>query len=308
MKNAFEDLLESIPDEEDRKALATLGGKYKEVKDGVLRQSDYSRKMNDLSEEKKGVQADLEQLSNWRAWRRDNWDDTTDTTKEERAAQERISELNQELDLLKSAQESGMNFEEVQAYVDKQMEKRGTVTKDYLEKEFRGKLVDKEFYQKDVDQKLNAYTANMGYIYEETTPMMFQHYKEFDEVLKPAEVLKYANEHGIKDLNKAYEAMVSPRRGEISKKVQEEAITKAREEGRLEALKNQAMGPNGRLPTDSGVPTMGHLEQKIRGAKLADGDHKDEIPEEIKLGSGVGATVAAKYRQDVSEGKVLQSS
>lgn len=303
--NSFDDALALIKDPDKAKIFKEISEEIPDIRGGWLRQSDYSKKMNDLSEEKKQLQTDLEQLQNWRSWRRDNWDDDQNMTNAEREKLQEIEALNSELEVLKAAQEAGMTFDEVSQYISKELDKKQVVTRDYIDKEFRSKLVDQDFYAKDVKEKLNNIANGMEYLYEETFPLGFSHRDEFGEVLKPRDLIVFANENGIKDIGKAYEAWVAPRRNEAQKKKTEEMVAKAKQEGREEALKTQAMGQNGRMPTDSGAPQMGHMEAKLRAVKQ-EGEEGSPISDDIKLGSGISASVAALYRRDVAEGKVLK--
>lgn len=304
MKNAFEELLESISDEGDRNTISSLADKYKELKDGRLRQSDYSRKMQELSDEKKRLEKDVDELQQWRQWRTDHWLDDARATKEEAELQKSLEDANSKIAILEAAQEAGMTFEEVQQFIDKEMTKRNVVTKEYFEKEVKPKVVEQDFYKKDVDERIARSQAAMGYLFEETLPLGFSHRDEFGETFKVGELIKFANENKFQDISKAYDAWVSPKRQEIQKKKTEEMVAKAKEEGLKEGLKQAAMGANGRMPVDNGSPAKGHLEARLRTPK--ENQEKSPIPDDLPLGSGIASMVAQQYRQDSASGQTLK--
>jgi len=304
--NAFESLLEAIGDENDRKSLQSLGEKYKEVKDGYLRQSEFSRSMNELAADKKKfdsekqrIDAELSKLEQWKNWSRENWDEEARMTKVEKARLEKIEQLNSELEVLKTAQEAGMTFEEVTSYLDNEVAKRKLVTEDKFS-DLKKSLIDKDFYEKDVLTRVGGVANGMEYLYDSTLPLVLSHKDEFNEVIKPSEIIKFANENGFKDISKAYDTMVGARRSEVLKQKNDAALAAAREEGRKEALKEKGMGTNGQVPVDNGPPVMGHLERKLRMPK----DQQDSEPIDMPLGSGAMA-VAARFRKDKAEGKVI---
>lgn len=315
MANAFEELLEAISDTSDREALANLGSKYKELKDGVLRQSDYSRKMNEYSAEKKKfderkseIDAELAKLNEWRSWRTDNWDDGLGMTKAEIAKQERIEELNAELEVLKSAQGTDMTFEEVESYIEKHMGKKQVLTREQWDKELKGSLVDRKFYEEDVARRTTGMANGLEYLYESTYPLGFSHIKEFDEPLDVAELMKFANENKIAKIPEAYKMWVAPKREELREKRHKEELTKVAEDSakaeREKLAKERSMGQNGRIPVDQGPPIMGHVEARMKGVKEGEGD---EMPENVELnGSGrVASFVVQQYYKDKAAGKTV---
>jgi hypothetical protein len=304
--NPFEDLIDSFSDDVEKQSIRNIASKYPELKNGYLRQSDYSRSMNELkadkdrfNSEKTRIEADLGKLEEWKAWSLNNWDSDHKMTKAEVAKVKQIEELNSELEILKQAQEAGMTFEEVGQYLDGALAKKNLVSRDYLEKEFKTGLVDQASYKRDLDAKIAGVANGLDYLYSATLPAVLKHKDEFGEILAPTEIIKYANEHGINKIEDAYESMVAPRRAEISAKKNEEAIKKARDEGRAEALKEKGMGSGGQVPVDNGPPVMGHMERRLRGPK-------EEQLQEIEgpLGT-ISNQVAARYRKDKAEGKGL---
>jgi len=316
MTNLFEDILSYLDDETERQALRNIGNKYKdkpELKEhyeGRLRQQDYSKNMNALKadrdkfEAEKGrIDNELAALNTWRSWRKDNWDDDLDMTKAEAEKAKQIKELTSELQVLKAAQEAGMTFEEISQYIDKELGKRPLVTKEFIDKELLPSVVDQGFYKKDADERMGRLANGMEYLYNETLPLVFQHKDEFGEILKPQELIKFANEKGVRNLAEAYSAMVAEKRAGIADKKHKEELAAAEKRGEEKARKEQTMGPNGQLPTGTGSPVMGHVQTRLQASKEK---QESAIPEDVQLGSGTAARlVAEQYRKDLAEGKVL---
>jgi hypothetical protein len=321
-KNAFEELLESIPDETDRKAIADYGEKYKELKDGRLRQSEFSRRMNELAEEKKSHEADIGQLALWRDWRKTHWVDDGEgggMTAEEKEARDQLAQVNQELETLKAAQEAGMTFDEVSQFIETDLKKRNVVTKADLDgrfvdktafrnttdpKELKGKFVDASFYKEDSNERINSVANGLEYIVEHSLPLMFQHKEEFGEIIKPRELITFMNENGFKDIDKAYDVWVGPKRQELSKAKYEKDLAEAEKRGEEKALKNNGLAVGGKNPADQGAPVMSHLQRRLTMPK--DQQDADPVPENMELGKGVGGIIAQQYRKDVAEGNILK--
>lgn len=332
MANAFDALLEDIADESDRKVLQNLGEKYREVKEGYLRQADYSKKSSDLQADKKAFESEksnlegkitrLESLTaDWNAWRADHWVDLGDgsgKTKEQIEVEEELDRSREELETLKAAQEAGMTFEEVGDFIKKDMEKRGVITKGDLDsrfvdeaswrnsvdgKDLKGKLIDASFYKKDTAERITGVANGLQYLVVTNLPLMFQHKDEFGEIMQPEDLIKFANEKGYRDIKQAYDAWILPRREEARTKKYKEEIELAEKRGEEKALKNRGTSVDGKMPVDQGPPQMTPFQERLRKAAVV--NDKGEIPEEVKLGEGLGLAVAERFRKDQAEGKVL---
>ena len=65
--SAFDEILEKFSDEGDRTTFQGLAERYPEIKDGLLRQSDYSRRMSEIDNS-------IKELDSWKQWGAENWD------------------------------------------------------------------------------------------------------------------------------------------------------------------------------------------------------------------------------------------
>jgi effector-binding domain-containing protein len=310
--NSFDDILASIKDPEKLRVFKeVVETDVPEAKGGWLRQADYSKHMNSLANDKKlfeaekaEKQAELAKLEEWKSWRVSSWDDEHQMTKSEVKKLAQITDLTAELEILKAAQEAGMTFDEVGQYLDKELSKKNLVSKDYLDKEFRKELVDRKAFDSELNTRVGGVANGMEYLYDSTLPAVLAHKDEFGEVIKPSEIIKYANENGYKKIEDAYERMIAPKRAEIQAKKNEEALKKAREEGekageeKAKAERMAALAQGGRTPVDDGPPVMGHMERKLRMNK---DKTTNDIPEDAKLGT-LSNMVAEKYRREKADG------
>lgn len=281
-KNAFEELLESIPDEGDRKALEEIGGKYQVVRDGHLRQSDYSRKMDELAAKTKELQAKLDEATRWNEWAGENY--VYDAYGEGKGATKR------ELEQVKLAEQYRAQMEELQQRISE----GGEVNFDDVKKHIDGMgFVKGEEFQTQAKQFQEQVYGTVGNAISAVTALpalTLRHFKEFGEVLDEDTLFKHANEKGL-PLKSAYDDFVHQRRDEARQKEIDERIAKAAAEaeakGRAEALKERGMSP-GSMPVDSGESQVGPLGQLIQGAK------QEEGTPDIDIGRGGLARHAAR--------------
>lgn len=297
MENAFEDLIELIEEPEWKEAFTKAAEKYKPVKEYGLRQSDYSRKLNELGGKAKYADA-------WEKWKNENWDPDLKMTKAEAEAQDRIRAIESENETLRQLQETGdVTFEQLQSEVDKMVtaKTKGALTDEQFNQKYGTKLFDKVAYDKEVNERVTNWTAARDNMYLQLYELGFKHKDEFGEILKPADVIKFANEKGKQDLEEAYGMMVSSRRTEKQNKDMEAKLEAARKEGELKGKQEAAMGATGRMPSDTGAPEMSHLQQRLLRGTEKEGEAK--IPDEIKMdGSGrLGHAVADIYRKAKAE-------
>lgn len=301
--NVFDEILSGITEASDRDTYKVLWDKYEPVRAHALRQGEFSRQMNELGEEKKKNEKKLAVVDKWEEWKKANWDDEHNATKQEFAYQQRLAELETENQNLTAKVETEMTFEDVAQEVDKLMngKLKGVLTEDDFNKKYGTKLFDKDKYDKEVNDRVINWVAARDNMYLQLFDIGFKHKDEFGEVLDPGKVIEYANEHKIQDLKDAHDKMVALRRAEKTDKMRAEEIAAAEKRGEEKKAKELGMtqAQGGRMPTDSGAPEMSHLQQRI----LKRGSEKKEeqaIPDDIKLdGSGaLGHKVAEFYRQD----------
>ncbi len=303
--NTFEEILESIKDDSVREVLKKEAEANAALKGGWLRQSDYSRKLNELEGRAKYADA-------WEKWKGENWDEDLKMTKAEAQAQERIRDIQAENETLRQLQEAGdVTLEQLAQEFDRLFatKAKGVMTEQAFNDKFGKRLFDKDAYDKEINERVTNYTAARDNMYLGLYQIGFKHKDEFGEVLNPLDVIKYANENNIQDMALAHERMVSPRREERRKaeETKREEKTKtdleaAKQAGIAQGRQEAAMGSGGRMPSDAGVPEMTHLQERLlRPAKKPE---DQLIPEEVKMdGSGkLGQAVADLYRRQKLEG------
>ena len=282
--SAFDELLDSFSDPSDRQTFEGLASRNPKVKEYGLRQSDYSRKLNEHNE-------DLTELNQWRDWREKNWDDNQNTTKREIEKANELIRLQAERDELEAKIALGglggdMTFEELDSY----FEKKGVVTS--------GVLAEKEKAVNDLIVGTNRAMANAALM----VPYLNQkHRDEFGELFDPREFLKEANDKGRFDLAEYYENdfVAQKRQAKLHKDHEDEIARlkaeaddrekKAKEEGREYADRARAMGAGS--PTDSEGASMGAFQRSYLGLnKKEEGSGAPEVA----LGEGGIAAYAAR--------------
>lgn len=262
-ENGFETLLASM-DVVDREAFVGVVDKYPDLKNGFLRQSDYSKKMDEIKATSNqfdvALQAIEEQriaLENWQAENvAERNDDGSIVTKAEAAYRDRAAKLEQEL---QQARTSEMTFDDLSKHIDT----LGVIKKNDLET----LLAPKE---EAINQNFEGFTRaqlkmqNVG----------FKHLKEFNE---PLDTIKLWDEEVIGkkvyDIDRAYENYVSSARADRQKAETERLIAEAEARGEQKAKQNFAMSNSGQMPTDSSGPVLGALQAKLTGSESEQGKY-----------------------------------
>lgn len=86
----FEDIISAISDSSDKEAIHNLASKYPSLKEGWLRQSEYSRRHDEL-------RTTIAERDAWKQWAADNWSAERNMPKSEAFWMDRASELEREL-------------------------------------------------------------------------------------------------------------------------------------------------------------------------------------------------------------------
>lgn len=276
--DGFQALLASIQDEQDRQALQGIGERVPELKASILRQADYSRKLDEFKPIK-------DYADQWTEWRKKHYDDTQKKTKAE-------IRLEEELQAMRESRGEEVDFQQMTTFIDAKLRDSGIVTTSQFPE-----LLEKAIAPQK--QEIDNVLTGMSNVVTQLIPLAMRHSKEFDEILTHDQIEKMyadASKNGIRDINVAYDQFVAGRREEIRKKQFDEQIQKAKEEGLAEGRRNAAMSPEGQIPTDNGQPNVGHLQQTLH-MKRSDAEKATEIPSEVRLGEGLSRFVAQKYRE-----------
>lgn len=289
-KNAFDELLDSMG-EDHRKALGEIAEQYPDLKSGYLRQSDYSRKMDEIRDK-------VTYAKQWEDWYSKNWDADAfgkgqGGTKREmekarllrdreealKAAESKISELNQRVSV-----GGEVTFEELNSHLEKEISGRGLMKRDEVSAMVDGKA-------QGVEQMLTNSLSGYAHIATKGPKLMFKHYREFNEDLDLDNVLEHAAKNGIGDLEKAYDEFVSEKRGEVLAKKHQEEIEAAKKTAREEALKERGMSTTA-MPDDNSGPTMGPMKARLLGLQSG-ADGRPDLSK-AEMGRGIIAQEAAR--------------
>lgn len=297
MSNKFEELLASIvQDENDRKVVLEVGGKYPELRDGWLRQSDYSKNMDSLKKEQTEFKEKVsyaDSMSNWwkENWINDAYGDGKGATKRELEKDNLIAELQKQISV-----GGEVTFEDLNKYLEETSKNKGWVSQETFNKALTEKetLVNKAF-----DDKLSNALANISHLMTKGPQLATRHLKDFGEVLDIESLTKLAVEKKLPTLDDAYQEMYRPQFEERAKKDLEAKLAAAREEGRKDALKVNAAQP----PVDSGSPDMSAFQRFVQGVKPTEGEQNGRVvSDDVPFGKGhIAAQAAREYDRRAAE-------
>lgn len=284
--NSFEDVLNSLTDEADKTAFTELSGKYPTMKEGWLRQSDYSKKLDALRsteleyKEYKGKAEEYEnkfkevstQVDQWNSWVEANWDKEADIPKMEKFWKEKAEELESKIG-------TDMTFDDVGKFITD----KGLVSKTDLDSVLTSKA-----------DEINKNFQGSAYFAAVIAEKQGDHITEFHKPLKVREFVSKFNEYGTNDIDAAYEKYVAEDRKVIADKALETKLDQVRKDERAKAEQEFAEKKfNQGLPVDQAEAGLGHLESKIRNLRDPD------ALEKATLGSGTIAQLAAsEYRKE----------
>ena len=268
--NSFDEILNGlVSDADDREVLESLASKYPDIKNGWLRQSDYSRKLDSFRDTEKKVEA-------WNKWAEDNWDTENNAPKMEIYWRNKAQELESQVG-------TDMTFDEIKNFTDNFLTERGVMTKNDFESAINSKAAE-------IDKGFQGSAYFSAVIAEKTA----EHLSEFGKPLKVREFIGKLGEYGTNDLDAAYDRYVLEERKTREEKQLEEKIERIRNEEREKAKQEvlSQLPNNGGLPIDQGESIAGHLEARVRSIGQPD------AAEKASLGDGTLAQIAAQaYRK-----------
>lgn len=277
-KNPFDEVLELVTDDGDKKALTELATKYSSLKDGWLRQSDYSRSMDSVKKLQKELDAakgKIELADRWDAWRAENWDEEANATRAEAVLKAQLeSERQAKLELeAKLASGGEMSPQEIETVLEQLAAKKNWISKAEAEKEL---AVLRQQAQGSLAVGLKA------------GPVAVRHYRVFNEEPNMDELVKFAAENGHNDLEQAYNSWVAPRLKELDDKKRAEEIEQVKKEAyekaKQEFAAQRGMSPDV-MPDETDAVSTGALDVLM-------GNRPEGLPN-AKLGSGQFARAAA---------------
>jgi len=301
-KSSFDSLLETLSDTEEfefkgpvRKAFAELAEKVPKLKDSVLAQSDYSRKMDEVRDK-------VKLADTWNEWRKENWDDESNASKSELRLKAEADRLAQELETARTAAlgtGEEMTFEQLNQSLDKYTKDKGIVDRTSLDEVVKGKATEFQDYVKGYSQPIARAAV-------EVPGILLKHQQEFGEIMDTDAFMKYAAEKGRMDYRDLYEKdWVVERRTQKMKADYEKQLADAKTlaetdkaaavaNAQAEAKKQQVMGSPSGNPIDNGSSELGPLQRRmqVQQEQLVDGE-KPKAPE-VPIGEGGLAAFAAR--------------
>jgi len=296
MANVFDDLLAVIPDNEGREAFRSLGAKYpdlpRELEKGYLRQSDYSRRQDEL-------RAQVERSKQWDQWRDEYW--VEDAYGDGHGALKRELEKDAKLaDLQKKVLAGGtVDFDEFNSFLTKAVDAQGIATTPKVEALLAEKLTEKT-------AEVQAYLDNniKGYAYTATKvpQLLLQHYKEYGEVLNPDELLEGAAKAKNWDLDAYYREITAEKRTARETEKRQKELEDVRADERRKVLMERNASPQGASPVDTEAPQMGHFQERL--TRPAGEKGASQTSETAPLGTGQTAREYAR----IMEQKALESA
>ncbi len=293
-KNAFDNVLESLS-EDTRKAVTELAEKEPKLKDMMLAQSDYSRRMDE-------VKSKVDMADQWKAWRDNNWVEDKKMTKAELVKQERLEALERDLEAARTAAlgtGEDMTFDQLTQWSTKFLQDNKIVTGDALEQRLNAKAKDLEAYVKGGQEALGNAAIEVPYL-------IAKHQQEFGEILDPKPLIASAVEKGQFDLREFYEknwvierrtkAMQDKHTAEMAKLEGERVKAVEARDAAEEARKAALLGATGQgSPADMGGPSMGPLQKQFVGEQKApDGS---AAPSGALGDNSIAAFAARQYMQ-----------
>lgn len=292
-KEALEEALGKIPDEGYRNQLRELLSKPegREMAEGWLRQSEFDKNFNTLNEDKAAFKTDQDSFNatkqGWQKWHTDEAKPAYDRAqaieakydKEVGARDARIKELTErfaggELD---EEQENAIVKEVTTLRTE--ISKLQTAIKD-------GGFITQAEMEAQLQKKSTEFADSFGDVLLNLDDIADSHQKTFGKRLDRRELLKFAQEKGIQNLDDAYAKMTHDEANDVREK-------EIREDERKKIMSQQGH------PTDGNgyaPPTLGHLQARVQKGK-----HDDGLPEDATVTEAAQAA-AAELR---AEGKIF---
>ena len=299
-KDSFTSLLETLPDTDEfefkgsaRKAFAELAEKVPKLKESVLAQSDYSRRMDEVRDK-------VKLADTWDEWRRNNWNDEKKMTNAEAEKQAELERVQTELEAARTAAlvtGEEMTFDQLNQRLEQFTKEKNYLTPDDLKKQFDGKT-------KEVEDYVKGYNAPIARAALDVPYLMAKHEKEFGEILDPEVLMEYGVKKNNFNLRELYEkdwvvekrqkAMKDGYEAELQKIKDGEAakIQAAKDEALAEGRKQAVMGQQNGNPVDMGGNDMGPLQRRMQ-PPAQEGDGAPKAPE-VPIGEGSLAAFAAR--------------
>lgn len=284
----LEALLNLIQDEKEREAKRKL---LTELHENGLRQADYSRKMNELSERQKSYEAERQRLMDWYKTANDEYSRTVqelNDAKQKLAALENAQAMTKDaglghdstfdLDYDKLIKEARSELAESKKKVAELENVVSNINKMLSE----GKLITADKFEQEFARRGDAF----GAVLLEIIDYQDKHRKEFGTDLDRATLIAEARNRGG-NLAEAYRA--------ITEKAREEKLRKSIE-AEVEAKFKEQLKKSNVPYAESGEPILGPLQARLQKKDTA-------IPDDV-IADGSGRLASLVAEELRKEGKV----
>lgn len=259
----FDDVL-NILDPTEKEVMTQVVSRHPQLKQGWMRQDDYSRKLDEF-------RPVLEFANAWDAWKEENWDENSKSTKAEALLMARIQEL-------EASQEGQMTFDQINQHIT------GLGL---------AKTADLNSILSEKEQAFTNSVQGTAYVGAKLAEIASRHVLEFKEPFKATEFLTKVGGYGTNDLDMAYEMHVRDARKSKDEEQLQARLKKieadAFEKGKQEAVAGLIQSNGASItPTNDGSNDLGHFQRRQQG--MSD----DIIPE----GRSAASFAAQKYREE----------
>lgn len=293
-----EELIALVKDSESQKQLRELVDKSADLdqalKEGVLRQSDYSRKQSELQVKAREAEATITKYTGLYeqnvAWRSEHEGKFTDLNGEvarltkENAEKER--QIKEAVANSTAVQGGEVTKEQLEIEVKRVLAGTGAMTQEQIDNVVKNSaaevvkseaaLMKKDFYEKDLPAT-NQFLMDM-------VDTAFSHQREFGEPIDREKLADFMREHSLTNPKKAYEEFVAGRRNDLKIKSEtEKAAQEAEKRVREEYSKNNIPGATGSAGDNGmGAVQVRRAQEKAAADGTAVGGGASAAAQELK--------------------------
>lgn len=234
------ELQNEFPEDQREQVAAALNGSAK-AKDAFLRQSDYSRFMDEARAEREAVRTAAEAEIATARDIADKWNKWGETSYSE----------------LSTATERLRQYEATYGPIDPNNPAKAVpgFSKDEVAALLEAKLTERS-------QQMVAFADVL-------TDLKMSHRDSFKEPLPTQDLLKFAADNGITDLTRAYGLFTQPRIEERREQEHADALKRARDEGAREALSNVKLPIGGSRMGNPVIDAINNRTETPRGERIS---------------------------------------
>jgi hypothetical protein len=307
---AFADILAAITEEADRTQLEAVAKKHPNLQDYLEAGEQLDRirpRLRALGGDESAdyyasnLEGPVTELENWRKFKATDW--PVHAAEQERL-RDALSEAQTRVAELEATRGTDMEADEVKQVIAATLKELGVATTADVHTAIEKTVNEK--INPAVDRTVNGLASRFEDVFDKIEDVLTTHRSVFpDDKIRAKQVFDYMKTNKETDPEKAYKAMTADKYTAKQKKEQDEALQKAREEGKAEGLvegRRQGLGSGRSQPVD------GSGNQAPRGALMARWAEKKKALDDAKiprkLGDGRSAAAgAAEYREKIAQGE-----